>query len=78
MVSKGSVTGGSEADSAPGSESILNTYIQVELLERRSEERGGRTAASALLRAPLLWAAKLQLINYVGMQRTVNRGFSLF
>lgn len=74
MVSKSSVAAGSE--SAPGSESSLNKYVPVELLGRRSEERGGRKAASAFLCVLLLRAAKPQLINYVGMQRTVNRGFN--
>lgn len=41
-------------------------------------KKGGRKAARAFLRALLPRAANLQLINYVELQNTVNKGFYSF
>lgn len=72
------MTGGCEALIVHLDQNVLNKYIQVGLLKRRSKERGGRKAARAFLHALLPRAANLQLINYVGLQKTVNKGFYSF
>lgn len=59
-------------------QNVLNKNIQVGLLKRRSEERGGRKGPRAFLHVLLPGAANLQLINYVGLQKTVNKGFQSF